>query len=803
MREISQRFDSPDGPRRRGSPARVQIVQWLRARDTEFAALRRAGRAGVVIPAVFAIAVELIGDPTVATFAAFGGFATLLYVDFSGPMRERLSAQTGLVLAEAVFVCLGTLVSQVVWVAVVATFIIAFFVLFVGVVSSTLAGSATALLISFVLPVTLSGSVSSIPERLGGWLLAGVASLVAVAVLWPAPVRDPLRLSTAQACALLAQRLRAEVDCVRGGLAPANSADFDVLAQRAAGAVTALRTSFFGTSYCPTGLTTSARALIRVIDQVVWLDAILARTPQDMRPGSTASAVCEVKLEAATLLERGAALLESVSGDPHRLETDLRRLERAREAMGRAVTSALPVHGAPRPQHGVSDKGVTDFVSSLAPSFRAQEMAFAISAIAVNIELSVAARQRSWWQHLLGRRPVGETSPLSSAQERLGAHVERHSVWLHNSVRGAMALGLAVLVAEMTGVQHSFWVVLGTLAVLRSNALNTGQNALRALLGTAVGFLIGGGLIFVLGTNTTVCWLLLPPAVVFAGLAPAAVSFAAGQAGFTTALLILYNIIAPVGWRTGLVRIEDVAIGCAVSLVVGALFWPRGAGSALGQALAEAYSDSARYLRRAIEFGLTPCDALVPSASTPRDDSRRAASAARRLDDAFRGFLAEHGTKHIPLAGVTTLINAVLVLRLTADAVLELWGDDDRAPEGDRAAARTEILHAAAPLVDWYEKTARALGGTGTVPDQLDSTLADGCLIEAVRRDLTEEDGRGAATAVKMIWTADHIDAVRRLQTEILEPARAVSEQHVPLAWLARSTSISRNTAAAPARHNR
>ena len=36
---------------------------------------------------------------------------------------------------------------------------------------------------------------------------------------------------------------------------------------------------------------------------------------------------------------------------------------------------------------------------------------------------------------------------------------------------------LAVLVAELSGVQHSFWVVFGTLAVLRSSAVLTGPPA--------------------------------------------------------------------------------------------------------------------------------------------------------------------------------------------------------------------------------------------------------------------------------------------------------------------------------------
>jgi hypothetical protein len=44
-------------------------------------------------------------------------------------------------------------------------------------------------------------------------------------------------------------------------------------------------------------------------------------------------------------------------------------------------------------------------------------------------------------------------------------------------------------------VQHGFWVVLGTLSVLRSNAVATGSTVLRALLGTAAGFVVGAALL--------------------------------------------------------------------------------------------------------------------------------------------------------------------------------------------------------------------------------------------------------------------------------------------------------------------
>ena len=217
-------------------------------------------------------------------------------------------------------------------------------------------------------------------------------------------------------------------------------------------------------------------------------------------------------------------------------------------------------------------------------------------------------------------------------------------------MRGAVALGLAVLTAGLARVDHSFWVVFGTLAVLRSSALGTGQSALRAVWGTAVGIVLGGGFILAVGADPAVLWALLPFAVALTGLAPAAISFAAGQAGFTATLLIVFNIIAPGGWEIGLVRIEDVALGCAVSV-------PRRdpcsgraeRGPALGRALGEALSDSARYLGSAIAFGVSRCDPLVTPRDAPRDERRRAAAAARRLDNAFRQFLGEGGTKPSPV----------------------------------------------------------------------------------------------------------------------------------------------------------
>jgi uncharacterized membrane protein YccC len=714
-----------------------------------------------------------------ATFAAFGSFALLLLVDFSGSMRDRLRAQAALAGVGAVLVCLGTLAGRTVWLSAVAMALVAFGVLFSGVVSSVLAGATTSLLLAFILPITFAGPLSSIPARLAGWGMASAASLVVIAVLWPAPTRDPLRSSAIVACRALAERLRADVTYILGGAEAPSEAEHDDVVKRTDEAVRALHQTFLATPYRPTGLGTAARSVVRLVDELRWLHAIVALIIPRPTGVSANPIACPVRSAVAVVLERCADLLGAPGERPDLLNSALDALDRSLADMESRATADLPIAEFAGSSNSVDvDHRAGEFVTALDPTFRAQELTFATSQIGANVALASAAERRSWIDRLLGRQPEGLSRTLTAARERAASHVKRHSVWLHNSLRGAAALGAAVLVANLTGVAHSFWVVLGTLSVLRSNALNTGQNVVKGIVGTVVGVAIGGALVTLIGTDTTVLWFLLPLAILVAGFAPAAISFAAGQAAFTVVLVILYNIIQPAGWRIGLVRIEDIAIGCAVSLGVGLLFWPRGAAAALGTALSEAYEESAHYLASAVEFGMGRCDRGAPMRPAPTNEAVRAASASRRLDDTFRGYLAERGSKPIPLAEVTSLITGPAALRLAGDAVLDLW-QRDRADEGDRAGARREIVAGTERVAGWYEEFAGSLSGRGEVPEPLVHDLAaDGRLLDAVGHDLRRDDGKATSTAVRMIWTSDHLDAARRLQGTLVGPAGVAAQGH-------------------------
>ncbi|TQS44398.1 FUSC family protein [Cryptosporangium phraense] len=706
--------------------------EWL-VRYWNNGAVRRAARAAVVMPTMFAFAGHVLDNPTAALFASFGSFAQVLFVEFTGPMHARLQGQLLLIVTGAVIICVATPAGGTLWLGAIVMAVVAFAVLFSGVVSSVLASAATPLVLAAILSISVPGPVSSIPDRLLGWGLASVASLLAITLLWPTRSDDKLRAAMTRAARAVAEHLRSGAD--------------------AGDAIAALHRTFLSSPNRPTGLTTAARTLVRLVDEFALLGVILTDDPLPARADHS-DAVDAVRRAAADVLDRSADLLESPSSD--------RSLQAATDALHTALEELESRAGDSLP--ATPDTLLT----ALEPSFRAEELTFVISLIAGNVATAAAAERRGWWERLLGLQPGSVTGAWRSAVERASAHIEWHSVWLHNSVRGAAGLALAVVVADLSGVSHGFWVVLGTLSVLRSNALATGQTIARGVLGTTIGFAIGSAVLALVGSDTTLLWVLLPIAVLIAGIAPALIGFATGQAAFTVTLLILFNLTAPAGWELGLVRLEDVGLGCAVSLIVGLLFWPRGAAATLRIALSEAYLDSARYVDASVTYAAARCE----RATTPPPDAARLAAAAssRRLDDTLRTYVADRGPKPTPLAEMATLVTGVATLRLAADGMLALWEDSPAGP-GDRAAARKELRRRSAEVTGWYEEFAAQLAADRPAPPPLPADAdADLVLIDAVRRDLA---GSEADTAVRVIWTADHLDATRRIQERLVEPAGA------------------------------
>ena len=113
------------------------------------------------------------------------------------------------------------------------------------------------------------------------------------------------------------------------------------------------------------------------------------------------------------------------------------------------------------------------------------------------IGVAADADARPVWARVLGRRlpDSGAADRVLSESEAIAflttGFVATRAVVVRNSLRTGLGLAVAVAVTHLFPVQHGFWVVLGAMSVLRSSALTTGTRVLRAVTGTAIGFVLG------------------------------------------------------------------------------------------------------------------------------------------------------------------------------------------------------------------------------------------------------------------------------------------------------------------------
>jgi uncharacterized membrane protein YccC len=760
--------DAPDAPPagRATGPDGVRV--WLAHRDPGLRATKRSVRAAVLVPTVFALAEYGTSNSQTPLFAVFGSVALLLFTDFGGPLRVRARSYLGLWVVGATFIAVATLCSTRPVAAVAGMAVAAFAVLFAGVVSPQAVAGSTAALLTFVLPVSEQAGASAIGDRLLGWALAGALCVPAALFVWAGRWHDPLRHALADAARAVAVLL--ETASPTGGT-PAGRSGVDR-------ALRSLREQYEATPYRPTGAGPTDVALTNLVSRLEWAGSRARAATASAPPEGERARVEAVEDAAAGVLRAVAALLASADpGTRPELATALRtsvvRLVAARDSASEAVLASL-TSGAGAPGAGPSGAGTvdasTDPASALAavdPTYPVRMLAFALEMLA-DVALDTLGPERE------GAGAVARWSATLRSFVRVAAgHLTPRSVWFRNSVRGAVGLALAVLVVEVTTVEHGFWVVLGTLSVLRSNALGTGATAVRAVLGTAIGFLVGYVALLALGPHDAELWLLLPVAVLVAGIAPTVISFTAGQAGFTVFVVLVFNVIEPVGSRIGLVRVEDVLIGAGVSVVVGLLFWPRGAGSELVRALGRAYAAAASWLVAAVDDVGGTGDGTTTAAG-PRWTPERAAAmaAAHRLDDAYRQYLGERGAKRMSLSVISRLVTGNARMRLTAvtlEGLPDLARPGAPAPLPEVAVARAGVASECAAVQTWFDRFTASLGsGTPTIPtippvdDRLAPGLADAW--EAARR----KGSRGDVIAVlRLLWVEERMADLRRLQVDL------------------------------------
>ena len=145
------------------------------------------------------------------------------------------------------------------------------------------------------------------------------------------------------------------------------------------------------------------------------------------------------------------------------------------------------------------------------------------------------------------------------------------SNWTEIAVRVGLAMGLAVLLTRVLKTEHAFWVALGVALVLSASGGSAVRTFRQEQAGTLIGFSVSAFVVATVGPHQSWYWLILPFVVFGSSYAASAVGFIAGQAAFTLFAAVLFCVLLPQQTRTGILRLEDIAIGGAVSLIVGSL----------------------------------------------------------------------------------------------------------------------------------------------------------------------------------------------------------------------------------------
>ena len=489
--------------------------------------------------------------------------------------------------------------------------VVGFSVTMISVFGGYLAQSGTALTLAFVLAVTIEADTVAVGERLAGWAIAGAASIVAALLLWPTREHRVLAAHAGDVCQSLAALLRATA-------AGAGAGELDAAFAEARAATDRLHHDLRATPFRPAGPTRHDGAFLYLVDGLSWLTDLC-------RPGPGA-AIPEGGRE---LLSVTADALGTCAGALHGgAPPDPASLAVARDAelddLCRDVGADLD---AGRPAEEVVALAYREFTPRV------------VSFVALSvIDATLALRRQH--EDGAGRSAMFSVSAGPSVPARvvstIGAHLRPDSVLFHNALRIGLGLGVAVGVAVAGDLPHAFWVGLGTLTALRSNALGTGFTVLQAMAGTLVGFVAGGVLVSI-GEYRPLLWVALPVVTFLAAYAPSAVGFVVGQASFTVFVVVLFSLLQPSGWKTGEARVVDIAIGCTIGLLVGLIFWPRGAATQLRTASTAYVAAGAQALVRSVDWLLSD-DAAPPAVD-------RATPARLRAEQALTVYLGERGTK--------------------------------------------------------------------------------------------------------------------------------------------------------------
>ncbi|QIY72288.1 FUSC family protein [Streptomyces sp. RLB1-33] len=199
---------------------------------------------------------------------------------------------------------------------------------------------------------------------------------------------------------------------------------------------------------------------------------------------------------------------------------------------------------------------------------------------------------------------LGRPAALRVRATRAARNVLLSAASWRYGLRLALCIGLAQALVSLVPVPRSYWVALTITFVMKPDFGSVFSRALLRALGTVAGLVVAAVVLALVPLG----WWDVPVMFVLGPLIPVLGPRGYGYqtAAVTPVILLLSDVLNHLGTALLVPRLVDSLIGCAIALVAGYLLWPESWHTRVGDRLADAVADTARYVEYAFGTDVDP-----------------------------------------------------------------------------------------------------------------------------------------------------------------------------------------------------
>ncbi|MGB6244512.1 MULTISPECIES: FUSC family protein [Gordonia] len=603
-----------------------------------------ATRAAIVVTAVAVLMNTVIDLGSSGFYATFGVFILLVLSDFGGPLTTRFYAYAATGAVGLVLIVVGAVAAMSLAATIAVTVAVVFALSYAVVLRGHVSAAYLSLLLPYIVAVTTPQTMSTLPASLAAYAGGALTAAITAVALWPSRPVSQIRQAAGRAVTAAARVL----DARRERSGAVDEADADDM-QGLIGAYRDLHAVYDGKLKRPGHATAQDRSLVRLVDDVGRLRYALDRDGGEHEPMTTAD---------AHLLQATTAALDAcgtaISANEPLAGSVVDELYDARERHMDAL---------PRTADRLMAEGRTgDLVSAAHAGFHVRILS-SLAAMVVRHTSSVlpghgsAAHRRGTADPLADE--IERIDSASAPLDLLRANATIDSPWFRRALQLAVAATIAVTVIYALHLSTGFWVILGVVSALQLSAIHSRRSALQVAVGTVSGFLVCAILVRFVGSDTALLISLLPVVAFVTVWYPSGrFEVPLKQAGFTVWFVMLVSLSQHgMSMRIDDVRIVDVGVGLATSLLITTFLWPRGVAARVQQVLESSVRSTAHYVAAAYTY---VSSAMTADDAAEIDRAARAAAEGRtRAVEAYDVALSQGGDIGRGAGDWATVNNAV------------------------------------------------------------------------------------------------------------------------------------------------